>query len=285
MRDNFNKPTRRELGELVNFKCVRPACGKLTRGPSEDRSRVVNAGQAAHITAASKNGPRYNATLTSEQRRALDNGAHLCVFCATVVDRDPDDFPPQMLEEWQRAGVELVRRQFLQPVRYGVANIAAVNLEVRNFLKRYPYVRIGNINESTVFSEQDFYSTFELLSACKWDYREPDGGGRSLAWQAGDPLHAQDNHAVDIQIEILSSLAALVASVRSSDCGWYFDRDFSVYRINGMANFGMVNRHDDEMRRSIGIAVERTRNLVMRYQQAVASLRRYVSEDNTFTSL
>lgn len=285
MRDNFNKTTKQALGELVNFKCVRPACGRLTRGPSEDRGSVVNVGHAAHVTAVSKSGPRYDDTLTPEQRRAIDNGAHLCATCATLVDRDPDAYPPDKLKEWQRNGVELARRQLVQPVRYGVANTASVNAEVRNFLQRCERFRVGHIDEFTVFFERDLLPAHELLMACKWDYREPNGGGRFSGWQAGDTLHAQDSHAVNIQVEILSSLAELLAHIERPDYGWYFDRDFSVYRIDGMANYGYVNRFDDEQRRTIESTVEQTRKFVMSYQEAEASLKRYVSEDNTFTSI
>jgi hypothetical protein len=45
-------------------------------------------GVAAHITAASPDGPRYDQNLSSEQRKSPDNGIWLCQNCAKLVDND-----------------------------------------------------------------------------------------------------------------------------------------------------------------------------------------------------
>jgi hypothetical protein len=53
-----------------------------------------NIGVAAHITAASVGGPRYDASLKPKQRAAIENGIWLCQNCGTMIDRDPICYLP-----------------------------------------------------------------------------------------------------------------------------------------------------------------------------------------------
>jgi len=62
---------------------------------------VVNIGIAAHITAAAAGGPRYDATLSSEQRRDHSNGIWLCQTHGKLVDSDEVHFTVAMLREWK----------------------------------------------------------------------------------------------------------------------------------------------------------------------------------------
>jgi hypothetical protein len=61
----------------------------------------VNVGVAAHITAASSSGPRYDASLTSDERRAAVNGIWLCQTHGKLVDNDADAFPVELLRQWK----------------------------------------------------------------------------------------------------------------------------------------------------------------------------------------
>ena len=70
MRDDFSKATKELLAKRVGFQCSNPECGKATSGPQDDPTGAVNLGVAAHITAASSGGARYDESLTSEQRAA-----------------------------------------------------------------------------------------------------------------------------------------------------------------------------------------------------------------------
>ena len=75
----------------------------LTLAPSkEDSSKYIYVGVVAHITAAAKGGPRYDANLTSEQRAASDNGIFLCSTCSVMIDKNGGvDFPTELLHEWK----------------------------------------------------------------------------------------------------------------------------------------------------------------------------------------
>jgi hypothetical protein len=62
---------------------------------------MVNVGVAAHITAASAGGPRYNPELSPEQRRHIDNGIWLCQNCAKLIDSDISRFNEALLRAWR----------------------------------------------------------------------------------------------------------------------------------------------------------------------------------------
>jgi hypothetical protein len=100
-REEFTKSTARILGERVGYLCSNPDCGTATVGPHSEPTRALKKGVAAHITAASKNGPRYDADLSTEQRRSIDNGIWLCSSCHEIVDGDAARFPAKQLRQWK----------------------------------------------------------------------------------------------------------------------------------------------------------------------------------------
>lgn len=74
-RDEFIPSTKRVMAERVAWRCCFPDCDKITIGPQKgDDNKSANLGEAAHITAASVEGPRYDASLDSSQRKAITNG-------------------------------------------------------------------------------------------------------------------------------------------------------------------------------------------------------------------
>lgn len=111
-RDDFSAGVKAMLANRVGFRCSKPDCRALTAGPSAERSDArTNVGVAAHITAASPGGPRYDATLTSEERRSLDNGIWLCQTHGKQVDDDVS-FTVDILRAWKRSA-ELDARDLL----------------------------------------------------------------------------------------------------------------------------------------------------------------------------
>ena len=69
MRDDFTQSVKEQLAKRVGFQCSNPVCRQKTSGPQSQDSGVVNIGVAAHITAASPGGPRFNSELTPEARK------------------------------------------------------------------------------------------------------------------------------------------------------------------------------------------------------------------------
>src|SRR5262245_48176748 len=102
MRDNdFPVAVRELLAKRVAQRCSNPACGHPTSGPQEDPAKAVNLGVAAHITAASPGGARYDRSLTSDQRRSADNGIWLCQTCAKLIDNDEVRYPVAKVRDWK----------------------------------------------------------------------------------------------------------------------------------------------------------------------------------------
>ena len=100
-RDDFSQKVKDILCERVGGKCSNPDCRHETKGPHSDSKKRVSIGQAAHITAASKGGPRYNPNMTSEQRRDIENGIWLCDSCAKMIDSDESQYPVELLKMWK----------------------------------------------------------------------------------------------------------------------------------------------------------------------------------------
>lgn len=100
-RDDFAKPTIEILAKRVAYICSNPDCKRTTIGANEEFNKTTNIGIAAHITAASEGGPRYDASLKEEQRRHINNGIWLCSNCAALIDRDFKKYTVDLLNKWK----------------------------------------------------------------------------------------------------------------------------------------------------------------------------------------
>ena len=109
MRDDFPEEVKRTLAARVNFLCSNPDCRAQTTGPQDDPTKAVSLGVAAHITAASEGGPRYNSALAPEKRRHFDNGIWLCQNCAELIDSDLLRFNETLLKAWRMVAEDRAR--------------------------------------------------------------------------------------------------------------------------------------------------------------------------------
>ena len=100
-RDNFTAKTKDTLAKRVGYLCSNPNCRKLTVGANEIEDKSTSVGVAAHITAASEGGPRYDGSLTKKQRIHINNGIWLCSNCATLIDKDPENYSASLLRQWK----------------------------------------------------------------------------------------------------------------------------------------------------------------------------------------
>ena len=100
-RDDFPEATKRALAARVNHRCSKPDCGAPTSGPQVEPDKALNVGVAAHIRGAAPGGPRYDPTMTSEQRADIANGLWLCQTCAKLVDNDQVRFTAVALQGWK----------------------------------------------------------------------------------------------------------------------------------------------------------------------------------------
>jgi hypothetical protein len=102
VRDEFKPATKELIAKRAGWLCSNPDCRCATVGAAEGHDGVINVGVAAHITAASPDGPRYDPALTSEERRHHSNGIWLCQKDGKAVDSDAQHFTVEMLRKWKR---------------------------------------------------------------------------------------------------------------------------------------------------------------------------------------
>src|ERR1700736_3310976 len=113
-RVEFPEIVRRILSQRVNNRCSNPVCGAPTSGPQVDPQKSLNVGVAAHITAASARGPRFNPDLSEAQRKSAENGIWLCQSCAKLIDNDPIRFSESMVRHRKQVAEQLALVQIGQ---------------------------------------------------------------------------------------------------------------------------------------------------------------------------
>lgn len=110
-RDEFSIAVKRTLAARAGNVCSNPECLAFTSAPHEDATKAINLGVAAHITAAATDGPRYDFSLTSMSRTAIENAIWLCQNCAKLIDSDPVYFTVGLLRLWKTEREDDARRR------------------------------------------------------------------------------------------------------------------------------------------------------------------------------
>jgi hypothetical protein len=130
-RNNFSASTVLALARRASYICSNPDCHALTIGPSTaDPENIVFLGKAGHITAAAPGGARYDAELTSEQRRRIENGIFLCPACADKIDKNRGiDFPVDRLQKWKRDHEKWVRKNLNKSI-HSLVDLRAPSLRL-----------------------------------------------------------------------------------------------------------------------------------------------------------
>ncbi len=99
--DDIRAPVKRELAQFAGYRCSFPGCGAPTVGPSEDGTKPINLGIAAHITAASEQGPRFDPGMDSAERQSASNGIWMCDRHGRYIDADTSRLTVAMLRRWK----------------------------------------------------------------------------------------------------------------------------------------------------------------------------------------
>jgi hypothetical protein len=103
-RDDFPQSVKDTLDTRAGHRCSFPGCVISTSGPSsESATAVANTGTAAHISAAAsgKGSRRYDPSLTSAQRKSIENGLWCCRWHGTLIDTDEVTYTTAMLKQWR----------------------------------------------------------------------------------------------------------------------------------------------------------------------------------------
>ena len=205
-RDDFSDDTKRIAGERVCLRCS--ICGCPTKAASNDGSdKVASIGVAAHITAAAPGGPRYDPSITPEQRKSVDNCIWLCQNHARLIDRDIAKYPVERLLSIKKEA-ETKAAQALENGINHINNIRAhgFNIEttfniLNGCVKNGDYLQLKILLDSIEASENDEYSDlvafFQVVYAFYCDRNSLD---KSL----DDYLQRENRRYIDNLVELFS---------------------------------------------------------------------------------
>lgn len=136
MRDNFSKSVKLELFKRVNGRCSNPDCNAPTTGPKSNASKSVSVGDAAHITAASAGGPRFDRSLTNKERKSIENAIWLCKICAKLIDSDEEKYSVSVIHNWKNLSEARADREIGRPsIEVELSRKNQITSTVRNLLK------------------------------------------------------------------------------------------------------------------------------------------------------
>jgi hypothetical protein len=147
-RDEFTSATKASLAKRSGFLCA--ICRAITTGPSaESADSVVNLGVAAHITAASPGGPRYDPSLSSSERSSITNGIWLCQNHAKQIDDDCEKWTQEKLRSVKNDHEEFVERVVGVPQLDGAGSFDISEYDQSEHVtpREYAFTTIGDLGE------------------------------------------------------------------------------------------------------------------------------------------
>lgn len=153
-RDDFTSNDKRIMAERVSWKCSFPGCGRNTVGPnSDDPTKKVNNGIAAHIHAAAPGGPRYNPKMSSLERKHISNGIWMCRDHGNLIDADYTEYSASTLHEWK----EQAERRAAESLKLPTPELTTSNTTLIQLGSGIIYYAIWNAIHSQEWS-------FELIA-------------------------------------------------------------------------------------------------------------------------
>lgn len=211
-RDDFRDPVKRTIAQRAGYRCSNQKCLRPTIGP-DGADESASIGVAAHITAAAKGGPRYDPTLTAEERAATENGIWLCQTCSRLVDVDVTSHSIDQLREWKtlaemRAylgirGFAIVVSRSFQKLEDKMPSLFS---EMRDDIAGSPFTR-------------EF-----IIGSKNWSYN-------------GDPenpifsYHFEDHDNLKPMLKVLQNYGAIIETTCNNVDRFEFTEDFAEYLL------------------------------------------------------
>ncbi|MDA8019302.1 MAG: hypothetical protein MPN21_17820 [Thermoanaerobaculia bacterium] len=152
----------------------------------------MNIGVAAHITAASERGPRYEPSLSSEERRDLENGIWLCQNCGKLIDSDISRYSIAKLGEW-KSDAEAAAARALEQRRAPASTSVGVFLEAERLMPEL----LSEMRSDVRGDSSQLIREFVVLSNRQISYISPN---RPFAYFASE--HQELYHAIEWQLEM-----------------------------------------------------------------------------------
>lgn len=211
-RDDFRAPEIRTISQRAGYRCSNQTCLRPTIGPDgADESSSI--GVAAHITAAAEGGPRYDPSLTAEERAAAENGIWLCQTCSRLVDVDITSHSVDKLREWKTLAE---MRAYL-----GIRGFAIVVSRSFNKLEDKMPSLVAEMRDD--IAGAPFIREFIIVSK-KWSYN-------------GDPENPifqyffEDHLSLKSMLKVMQNYGAIIETTYNNTDRFEFTEDFAEYLL------------------------------------------------------
>jgi hypothetical protein len=158
-RDNFSKQIIEKLKSRVAHRCSNPNCRVPTSAPSAN-DKVNNIGIAAHISAASVGGPRYDSSMPAEKRKSIENAIWLCANCSIDIDKDENRYSINVLKAWKKEAEDTARIELGKKLPSNSETIDTLVAALKGFPNNYISTAISNVHEATAKSLENLDSRF-----------------------------------------------------------------------------------------------------------------------------
>lgn len=163
---DFPDSVKRKLKDRVNSRCSNPDCRVPTESPSsESTSKVNSEGIAAHICAASPEGPRYSPKMTTDERSSIENGIWLCSNCSIKIDRDVKTYSVDLLQDWKRQAEQSAEREQGQKLPDKSDAINTLTSAFGGYSKNFIPTAISNVHKASENALEVLDSRFNIESS------------------------------------------------------------------------------------------------------------------------
>jgi hypothetical protein len=145
MRKGFSEKVKKSLALRVAYRCSYPGCNAITVGADiQNEHDFIVVGEAAHIYAASDNGPRGNTLMSIKDRSSISNGIWMCRKHARLIDEDIITHSADTLKEWKKKA-EIDSHNMLRhgvqeddvTLKVSIVKNASILLELENIKEIY----------------------------------------------------------------------------------------------------------------------------------------------------
>jgi|GEM_PF-3326074 hypothetical protein len=212
-------------------------------GPQTDPMQVVNVGVAAHITAASEGGPRFDPALSISERTGVANGIWLCQTCAKLIDSDVVRFSKDVLLGWKRAAAEEAKIRIGKTKRISPNANRKAETELRRIHKLRDDLHKAMLKSNTErlkrppgqsrpwkFAEGEFI-VHKLGDTLYPDFDDGQGISNWFKLEAFDFYHNGIEGILDIQYALVAEFSRQWASLKNNEDERSFPTGFRIAKV------------------------------------------------------
>ena len=180
----------------------------LTMGPNSIENKATNIGVAAHITAASPGGPRFDGALTQEDRSSISNAIWLCQSCSKLIDSDTSKYTVKLLNGWKK---EVERQTELKLNKQKTISPKVNHQEVFNLMPELINEIVNDLKANPIFREF-------ILQKKGWIYNS--GGKQILVY------YYEDHNNLDAKIRLLENNGLVTDITDNNTLRYIFEENF-----------------------------------------------------------